>query len=986
MTDFADLNLRFTTQNGDKAVDTLNKVTTGSEQAERANDSRAASEKRSASATAQMIASIQRNVSELNKLHQTQALTRQETDATAAAAMRLAREQAEAARAASQMESRIGALKASVDPVGASIDRMNAELREAQTLLGMGKISLDEYGHATAILNQRLAALDDVQIRGVKSSKMMNMAGINLGRQFADIGVTASMGMSPLMILIQQGPQIADTLTMMKQEGLGVSQVFRNMAVTMGLLRVVNKETIVDQTAVAASNVAAAASASVATGAAGRQAASNMLVAETAAAAAAGEAALAIASGGAAAGSATAVAAANAIAAANTRIASTATAAAAAEAVALAPLAFILGGIVLAVGAVTAAFGLFHRELGKSYPKNITDGLGLTEEQLDRVKHKTVTFGDTVQATFVVIGRAIMDGPVGDALRWLGDLWDKILDFIVEKTVSGVKAIVTGFMTAREMIVKHWKNIPEIFGDIVAGVVNKVVRGVETMINSALPQINKMLEMARMLPGATGTLAQMVPNLKPVDLPEMAVRGAGAAAAADYQSIKAEMGKRVDVAFAAFGDAIRKEAIAIATRKALKEAGDPNKGSSAGAADPRDMPDERSASIAGDIANAQQELLQAQLALTRNVRDRAEIEHALVDFSLAEQNAQIAKQVAGIEDDKGLSAAKKAELIGQLEAVRLLKERVAGMQHIGIDQAASDAALREAMDIQAAQSEIELDRLGLERNGAKTARERREIELRILDLTIQRERAELEGLLARQSISDTDKAIARARLDALNASESSRRQGVEDANKGPGGKYMEGLNLNPDQINEQIEKIKVGGLQSLEDGLMGVIDKTQSLSDAFSNMADQVVKELMRIAIRQMIIKPLGNFLFGGGGIPGFAKGTDDAPGFVRGTDYAPGFANGTDYAPGGMALVGERGPELVNLPRGSQVIPSEATGARMGAGGGTMRTEVKVSVEPSPMFKVFVEETSGPIAQAITVKADARRSNAQAKAQASAF
>ncbi|WP_158037502.1 tape measure protein [Gordonia sp. CNJ-863] len=33
-----------------------------------------------------------------------------------------------------------------------------------------------------------------------------------------------------------------------------------------------------------------------------------------------------------------------------------------------------------------------------------------------------------------------------------------------------------------------------------------------------------------------------------------------------------------------------------------------------------------------------------------------------------------------------------------------------------------------------------------------------------------------------------------------------------------------------------------------------------------------------------------------------------------------PRFATGTNYAPGGMAWVGERGPELVNLPRGSQV------------------------------------------------------------------
>jgi gas vesicle protein len=37
-----------------------------------------------------------------------------------------------------------------------------------------------------------------------------------------------------------------------------------------------------------------------------------------------------------------------------------------------------------------------------------------------------------------------------------------------------------------------------------------------------------------------------------------------------------------------------------------------------------------------------------------------------------------------------------------------------------------------------------------------------------------------------------------------------------------------------------------------------------------------------------------------------------------------PMFAAGTDSAPGGMAWVGEKGPELVNLPRGTQVIPND--------------------------------------------------------------
>ena len=35
-------------------------------------------------------------------------------------------------------------------------------------------------------------------------------------------------------------------------------------------------------------------------------------------------------------------------------------------------------------------------------------------------------------------------------------------------------------------------------------------------------------------------------------------------------------------------------------------------------------------------------------------------------------------------------------------------------------------------------------------------------------------------------------------------------------------------------------------------------------------------------------------------------------------------FAQGTDFSPSGAALVGERGPEIVNLPQGAQVVPNQ--------------------------------------------------------------
>ncbi len=48
-----------------------------------------------------------------------------------------------------------------------------------------------------------------------------------------------------------------------------------------------------------------------------------------------------------------------------------------------------------------------------------------------------------------------------------------------------------------------------------------------------------------------------------------------------------------------------------------------------------------------------------------------------------------------------------------------------------------------------------------------------------------------------------------------------------------------------------------------------------------------------------------------------------------------PGFAGGTNSAPGGLALVGENGPELINLPRGASVTPIAGVGSVNGGGSG---------------------------------------------------
>jgi hypothetical protein len=69
-------------------------------------------------------------------------------------------------------------------------------------------------------------------------------------------------------------------------------------------------------------------------------------------------------------------------------------------------------------------------------------------------------------------------------------------------------------------------------------------------------------------------------------------------------------------------------------------------------------------------------------------------------------------------------------------------------------------------------------------------------------------------------------------------------------------------------------------------------------------------------------------------------KGLGNVPGlgnFFKGK--VPGFADGVRNFSGGLAVVGERGPELVNLPKGADVFSNEES-RRMTAGGGGITIE----------------------------------------------
>lgn len=123
----------------------------------------------------------------------------------------------------------------------------------------------------------------------------------------------------------------------------------------------------------------------------------------------------------------------------------------------------------------------------------------------------------------------------------------------------------------------------------------------------------------------------------------------------------------------------------------------------------------------------------------------------------------------------------------------------------------------------------------------------------------------------------------------------------------------------------QIQTANIQAADMLREGFVQLgLAARHGLGD-MGDIAKRTLDQLIDLGIQLEILRPLAQSLFGatgtsGGGIIGSLIGA------------LPFFANGTNNAPGGLAVVGERGPEIVNLPRGSQVIPN-AKARNMGGG-----------------------------------------------------
>jgi hypothetical protein len=168
------------------------------------------------------------------------------------------------------------------------------------------------------------------------------------------------------------------------------------------------------------------------------------------------------------------------------------------------------------------------------------------------------------------------------------------------------------------------------------------------------------------------------------------------------------------------------------------------------------------------------------------------------------------------------------------------------------------------------------------------------------------------------------------------------------------GSLIDFASFNIEKLAATLPDISNGFNAAMETATRFGENLAQSLGQAlvFGQSLGDALKSSIRAAAAELVTSGLLNLLLGQKDSSGVRSG-----GFVGGLLKAlPFFANGTNSAPGGLAMVGERGRELVGLPQGAKVWSNSET-ERMMRGGGESR--VVVDVQPSPFFVTTVTQAT---------------------------
>lgn len=333
-----------------------------------------------------------------------------------------------------------------------------------------------------------------------------------------------------------------------------------------------------------------------------------------------------------------------------------------------------------------------------------------------------------------------------------------------------------------------------------------------------------------------------------------------------------------------------------------------------------------------------------EASLTENIaRAKADMAVEVTDRAAAEQKATERTRVnavAEVQANDRYTAAQKERLVALINQISALQDAKTIFDR--------DVAIaKESLDIRLAALKDSRDALSAQADLADTREERRDIEMRLLDLAYQQERAELEAIVASQDATKAQKAIAQKRLDMLGSLQNAEAAGVDRRFESPLQKYRRGLT--DTSISDQVEDLVGQELDYFRDSLRNSITKRLGIKDP-------LLAGIVDMFIQSAVIRPIADALAnssggGGGGIVGTISKVASIFGRASGGYVGPGQTVRVNEASAPGRVEGFR-------PTGSgEVIPlGRMAAAQRGGGGTTVLQTIHVDARGAVMNDQFAD------------------------------
>lgn len=317
--------------------------------------------------------------------------------------------------------------------------------------------------------------------------------------------------------------------------------------------------------------------------------------------------------------------------------------------------------------------------------------------------------------------------------------------------------------------------------------------------------------------------------------------------------------------------------------------------------------------------------------ILREKQEAALTVEAIADLELQRLQAEQAREAAETQASDKFTAEQKAQLVAlqgttyALRRLNVVRERDADIAER--EQEAAELARGQRQN----NARLEADALEARYRLAETSKERADIDGRLLSLAEERERVELEGLIAAGKIADADA----ARADLAEA-QGSRRAASAREHEGPVARFLRDTERSREEVAELAEEWVVDELASIQDRLRNTImDKI--------GVDDPILAGVLDLFIEQVILRPIAERFakFQAGETNTFGAIGNFLSSVVGSLFGAPGRASG-GHVQGGKFYRVTDGEGFV-APQSGKIIP---LGRMRGAAGGNVTLRQTVNVD----------------------------------------